>query len=269
MPTRASSAASAGPFGLAVDAGHIYWANYLGNGTIGRANLDGPNVNQSFISGATSVKGVAISHAPSADPSPASLTFGSPTPVPKGTVSGPKLVTYTNHGDEPLVVQGFSFRGNGGDFFTTDDTCHAPIAPGSSCTVQIRFAPQAQGSRSATLTALTNAPSDPTTALTGTAGPLPKSPKGNPGKNAKVTCTVKKKGKTTVKVTCKVKLVDSKGSARVGWRLTRHGHTVAHGIARTRHGRITLPLSRIVRLHRGRYVLHVAGRRRGTVFVVG
>ena len=36
---------------MAVDGQHIYWANY-GGGTIGRANLDGTGVNQSFITGA-------------------------------------------------------------------------------------------------------------------------------------------------------------------------------------------------------------------------
>ena len=38
---------------------HIYWANNIG--TIGRANPDGTGVNQSFISGASSPIGVAVS----------------------------------------------------------------------------------------------------------------------------------------------------------------------------------------------------------------
>ena len=33
---------------MAVDAGHVYWANN-GTNTIGRANLDGTDANQSFI----------------------------------------------------------------------------------------------------------------------------------------------------------------------------------------------------------------------------
>jgi virginiamycin B lyase len=44
--------------GVAVDAAHLYWTN-LENGRIGRANLDGTQVNQSFIAGATSPCGVA------------------------------------------------------------------------------------------------------------------------------------------------------------------------------------------------------------------
>ena len=57
-PTRASSPAPR-PTGVAVDAQHVYWAN-SGNGTIGRANLDGTGVDQSFITGANCPAGVAV-----------------------------------------------------------------------------------------------------------------------------------------------------------------------------------------------------------------
>jgi len=41
------------------DGSHVYWAN--GNaGTIGRADLNGQNANQSFITGATNPRGVAV-----------------------------------------------------------------------------------------------------------------------------------------------------------------------------------------------------------------
>ena len=55
--TRASSPARR-PDGVAVDAAHVYWAN-LSTDAIGRANLDGTGVNQSFITGANPV-GVAV-----------------------------------------------------------------------------------------------------------------------------------------------------------------------------------------------------------------
>ena len=45
------------PVGIAVDQGHIYWANADAN-SIGRANLDGSGVNQSFVTGAISPVGV-------------------------------------------------------------------------------------------------------------------------------------------------------------------------------------------------------------------
>ena len=47
------------PTGVAVDAGHVYWANVAAD-TIGRANLDGTGVNQSFITGAGGPCGVAV-----------------------------------------------------------------------------------------------------------------------------------------------------------------------------------------------------------------
>jgi virginiamycin B lyase len=48
------------PRGVAVYTGHIYWPNGNVNGTIGRADLDGQNVNQSFITGAVTPEGVAV-----------------------------------------------------------------------------------------------------------------------------------------------------------------------------------------------------------------
>jgi sugar lactone lactonase YvrE len=41
------------PRGVVISGPYIYWANDLDNGTIGRANLDGSGVNNSFISGAS------------------------------------------------------------------------------------------------------------------------------------------------------------------------------------------------------------------------
>ncbi|HEX6986875.1 MAG TPA: hypothetical protein VF170_15975 [Planctomycetaceae bacterium] len=46
------------PRGLAVDSKHIYWTN--NTGTIGRANLDGTGVDQDFITGATQPYGLGI-----------------------------------------------------------------------------------------------------------------------------------------------------------------------------------------------------------------
>ncbi len=47
------------PCGVAVDGGHVYWASQTGT-TIGRANLDGTGVDQSFIGGANRPCGVAV-----------------------------------------------------------------------------------------------------------------------------------------------------------------------------------------------------------------
>ena len=66
--------------GLAVDAGHIYWANSGTDeepGTIGRANLDGSGVDRKFITGAGRPLGVAVDAATSIGPTSA----GRPRPV--------------------------------------------------------------------------------------------------------------------------------------------------------------------------------------------
>jgi hypothetical protein len=50
-----------GLYGLAVDSRYIYWAD-ISNNTIGRAELDGQNVNLSFVSAApgSMPRGVAV-----------------------------------------------------------------------------------------------------------------------------------------------------------------------------------------------------------------
>ena len=47
-----------GVYGVAVDDAHVYWTNP--SQTIGRANLDGTGVDQSFIAGTTGLTGVAV-----------------------------------------------------------------------------------------------------------------------------------------------------------------------------------------------------------------
>ena len=47
------------PIGVAVDSGHVYWTN-VDTGTIGRANLNGAGVNDSFITGVFRPEGVAV-----------------------------------------------------------------------------------------------------------------------------------------------------------------------------------------------------------------
>jgi hypothetical protein len=235
-------------------------------------------------------------NAASADPSPTSLSFGSAgSPVPQGTVSSPQSVTVTNNGTAPLVVQGFALGGtNPDDFFTSTDTCGGQIAPGSNCTVKVRFAPQAQGSRSATLTVLSNAPTATPVALTGTAGPLPQGPagatgatgsagpagatgatgsagatgatgpRGKSGQIELVTCkvvTVKVKGKKVKRNKCTTKLVSgtvkfTTSSVVRRASLTRDGVLYATGVV-TKKG---LKLHALRRVRAGRYTLTIRYR---------
>jgi hypothetical protein len=65
VATAVFGAAVCVPSSLAMSPPNIYWANFGGNpttaSTIGEANLDGTGVNQSFITGANSPFGVAVS----------------------------------------------------------------------------------------------------------------------------------------------------------------------------------------------------------------
>ncbi len=159
------------PYRIAVDSGRIYWSNYDAN-TIGRAMIDGAAMDQSFIVGADHPAGVAVTPQPLADPSPASLAFGSPKPIPRGSVSAPQTVTYTNTGTAALSINGLATSGANADDFSADlEGCSGPLTPGESCMAEVRFTPQAKGLRSATLTAITDASEDPKTLLTGSAGP--------------------------------------------------------------------------------------------------
>jgi sugar lactone lactonase YvrE len=269
-PDQSFVGAANNPIGVAVDAAHLYWGNF-GDGTIGRANVDGMGINQSFITGGSLIRGVAVDSPPALGP--AGLGFAS---VPQGTLSAPQSVTITNTGALPLLISGFSVGGaNPDDFFTAFDTCHAPIPSNGSCTAQVQFAPQAQGDRSATLGVQSNdAPATPV-ALSGAGGPPPAGlagvgepgPQGPPGRDAKVTCKVKKRA-ARVKVKCKV-TVTSAAQRRLHWRLTRHRHTFAHGVAVVRRGRATVRITGLGDLPKGRYMLRIAGRDQGTAIVIG
>ena len=105
---------------------------------------------------------------PAASVSPQSLSFA---PQPQATLSPSQPVTVTNTGGSPLRVTGLTFTGSDpGDFVINSDDCRgAAIDPGTTCTVNVSFAPQAQGSRTATLNVKSNDPLTPATlALSGT-----------------------------------------------------------------------------------------------------
>jgi hypothetical protein len=113
---------------------------------------------------------------PTADASQTSLTF---TTQPQATVSPEQTITVTNNGSADLVVSGAVLGGTNPSDYLLDNGCQQPVAAATSCTIGVRFAPQGQGTSSATLTLLTNAPTAPgAIALAGTGGQLPQ---GSPG----------------------------------------------------------------------------------------
>jgi hypothetical protein len=118
---------------------------------------------------------------PTAVADKAGMTFAT---QPSATVSAPQVVTFTvtplTYTAEPTQVRSIDFAGtNPDDFFVGSTTCLG-FVPADTCKVSVRFAPQAQGARSATLQ-IDTAAGMKTVNLTGTGGPIPTGPQGLPG----------------------------------------------------------------------------------------
>lgn len=281
------------------------FCQFIDRNTIARSNADGTGLDMNFIPGANPRYLVVSPQAMIENDTP-QLTFGDSTPVAEGTVSAPQTVTYTNSGDgADVAIRGFAFTGgekpgdpvdmtaSPGDFIKSPDDCHQPLAPAASCSVQVRFAPQAQGVRHAAIVALTDSAGTKTTSLighggpgptgptgptgpsgptgtTGSSGPSvtgpsgasgspgtagPAGPSGPPGKGAVGRCRT---SRTDRAVVCAGKLADPRRDA-VHWRLTRGSVTRAYGIAFVRHGRFKLRLGSALDLGPGGYVFHLGG----------
>jgi N-acetylneuraminic acid mutarotase len=100
----------------------------------------------------------------------------SPLAFPKleiGTASDVKTSTLTNTGPVPLDITTVTIAGGGAkDYEVVSDTCHdATIAPGETCTIDVRFTPSANGARAATLTVANNTAVGTTGATLAGSGP--------------------------------------------------------------------------------------------------
>jgi len=90
---------------------------------------------------------------------PGTIAFGGQL---VGTVSKAQLYKVTNVGSADLVVSGTVVTGkNPGDFRTQTTCSTAPVLPGGTCTVRVRFAPAAISLRTATAAVSDNAPLSP------------------------------------------------------------------------------------------------------------
>jgi hypothetical protein len=218
--------------------------------------------------------------APALSPSTSGLTFGT---QPQSTVSAGQSVTLTNAGSARLHVSATFSGADADDFLLSQNTCAGgSVAPGSTCSMTVKFAPNASGARSGTLVLTSNAPSSPDgVSLSGTGGSLPQGSQGPAGANgangangaqgaqgppglqgpagrsAKITCSKKKVHRKT-KTVCKVStLAPGKTITAVHLALTR-GHTPA-ARASAKHGG-SLALKPVRRLRSGRYTLRVSLR---------
>jgi hypothetical protein len=100
---------------------------------------------------------------PVAQFNPARLAFGT-EPVGSSTTLP---VQVTNTGQTPLIISGISIVGANSAGFSQSNNCPVSLAPPSSCTILVTFAPVAKGARTGTLTVTDNvAAGQSTVALT-------------------------------------------------------------------------------------------------------
>jgi hypothetical protein len=78
-----------------------------------------------------------------------------------GTTSAAKTVTLTNVGPASLSISSISFTGTNSADFTQTNTCGSSLASGGNCTISVRFAPRARGTRTATLRITDSDPTSP------------------------------------------------------------------------------------------------------------
>jgi Glycine rich protein/Abnormal spindle-like microcephaly-assoc'd, ASPM-SPD-2-Hydin len=181
--------------------------------------------------------------------SPAALSFGS---QPVNALSPAQTVTVTNTGNAPLTVSGATFAGAGAnDFFFGSWSCGGSIAPGASCQLAVRFAPQASGPRVASLTIASNDLAGPASVqLTGTgAQSTPATPGTTPSskKLGAVELLSCRKVKSGAHARCTRRRLSAKfvvAATATRGSLTRRGTVYANGVSS--HGQLVLRARRTV-----------------------
>jgi hypothetical protein len=142
------------------------------------------------LASSSTAPSVSITYATSATATPDNdaITFAATQPLE--TVSPPQTLTITNHGGNPLVINSETFTGSDPaastdkpeDFLISSSSCLGPIGYEESCTLTVRFTPEAEGPQTATLKISSNAGAGATSVtLTGTGGTLPQGPTGATG----------------------------------------------------------------------------------------
>jgi hypothetical protein len=142
------------------------------------------------LAGTGTAPSVSISYVTPATATPDTNTITFPTTQPQSTVSPPQTITLTNNGGAPLMLSGESFEGSEPgvstdhpeDFLISSSSCLGAVVFEASCTLQVRFAPQGTGERTATLKIAGNMGEGPTViSLSGTGGSLPQGEAGENG----------------------------------------------------------------------------------------
>lgn len=97
-----------------------------------------------------------------------------------GTTSAPQDLTLTNNGGAPLAITSITVSGDFQRVSAGASDCGAALAPGSSCTIRVTFAPTAVGTRNGIVTVTDNAANSPQTASLSGNGVAPPGGKYNP-----------------------------------------------------------------------------------------
>ena len=194
---------------------------------------------------------------PAATLSTQSLTFARTQPV--GSI-GPQLtLKVSNSGSAPLVISGVQTGGADPGDFLLRDLCQQPVAPGSSCQLKVRFAPQATGSRTATLTVLSNAPAAAPVTLRGTGAKAGKHPTGNPSPSTsggQVVCRAGTHGTDVCEMECAPTTYKFHGaSVKAAFSVQQGDQVVAHGSIQLTRNTVS---RRTLRLRPGKYTLVIS-----------
>src|SRR3954447_3356583 len=108
--------------------------------------LIGDNAADSPQTVALGGKGIST---PQVDLEPGQLTFGSLT---LGTTAPVQALTLSDTGGGPVHIGGIGITGRAAADFSETNNCPATLGVGSSCTLDVAFAPAAEGTRTASLT---------------------------------------------------------------------------------------------------------------------
>ncbi len=113
----------------------------------------------------------AVSQSPSADLSPASVTFASKA---VGTPTTAQIVTVNNSGNADMSVSSIAISGTDASDFSQTNTCGASLAAGANCTISVTFKPAATGTRTAAINLIDDAHRQPLNLQTSCRGRLPR-----------------------------------------------------------------------------------------------
>jgi len=114
----------------------------------------------------------AASGAPAISLSGTALTFASTQLAVTNSTSTPVSITLTNTGGAALTITGIAKSGSNATEFTATGTCvgaSVTVNAGATCTIGARFTPTVAGTRTATFTLQSNAATNPSISLSGTA----------------------------------------------------------------------------------------------------